>query len=169
MHTKRQGNDCGDTIAIRQLNHDDVALMRALCTALGEAFNEVVTYTGNRPSADYLLRLLGGDSFIALAALNGGAVIGGIAAYELRKFEQERSEIYIYDLAVAAEHRRKGVATALIKELKKIAAARGAYVMFVQADTGVEDKPAIALYTKLGAREEVLHFDIAVEGDDDNS
>ncbi|MGI9404951.1 MAG: hypothetical protein ACR2O4_01155 [Hyphomicrobiaceae bacterium] len=36
-------------------------------------------------------------------------VIGGLVAYELKKFEQERSEIYIYDLAVAAEHRRKGV------------------------------------------------------------
>jgi len=34
----------------------------------------------------------------------------------------------------------------------------------VQADTGVEDEPAIALYTKLGTREAVLHFDIPVPG-----
>jgi len=33
-------------------------------------------------------------------------------------------------------------------------------VIFVQADLG--DAPAIALYTKLGAREDVLHFDIPV-------
>jgi len=52
----------------------------------------------------------------------------------------------------------------LIQELQKIAAARSAYVIFVQADIG--DEPAIALYTKLGVREEVLHFDIAVAGDD---
>jgi hypothetical protein len=38
--------------------------------------------------------------------------------------------------------------------------ARGAYVVFVQADLG--DDAAIALYTKLGRRESVLHFDIAV-------
>ncbi|MGH8168420.1 MAG: GNAT family N-acetyltransferase, partial [Woeseiaceae bacterium] len=82
-----------------------------------------------------------------------------LAAYELIKFEQERSEIYIYDLAVAAAHRRQGIATALITELGKIAAARGAYVVFVQADLG--DTPAINLYTKLGTREDVLHFDIA--------
>lgn len=92
--------------------------------------------------------------------MEGDAVIGGIAAYELRKFEQQRSEIYIYDLAVAETHRRQGIATALVSELKKIAAARGAYVMFVQAD--VDDAPAIALYTKLGIREDVLHFDITV-------
>ncbi len=85
---------------------------------------------------------------------------GGLAAYELKKFEQPRSELYIYDLAVAAAHRRQGIATALIHALQKIAAARGAYVIFVQADAG--DEPAVALYSKLGSREEVLHFDIAV-------
>jgi aminoglycoside 3-N-acetyltransferase I len=36
-------------------------------------------------------------------------------------------------------------------------------VIFVQADTGMEDAGTIALYTKLGKREHVLHFDIAVE------
>ncbi|MEN8160361.1 MAG: GNAT family N-acetyltransferase, partial [Myxococcota bacterium] len=99
--------------------------------------------------------------FIALAAVKGGEVAGGPAAYELRKFEQERSEVYIYDLAVAAAQRREGIATALILALKEIAAGRGAYVLFVQADAG--DAPAVALYTKLGIREDVLHFDIAVE------
>jgi aminoglycoside 3-N-acetyltransferase I len=134
--------------------------MQAMLTMFGEAFDEVETYTRARPSAAYLGRLLGSDCFIALAALKGAEVVGGIAAYELRKFEQERSEIYIYDLAVAAAHRRQGIATALILELKKIALARGAHVIFVQAD--LNDALAIALYTKLGAREDVLHFDIAV-------
>jgi len=77
----------------------------------------------------------------------------------LPKFEQERSEVYIYDLAVADAHRREGIATALIMALKNVAASRGAYMIFVQADIG--DDPAIALYTKLGIREDVLHFDIA--------
>ncbi len=147
---------------IRQLTSDDIPLMEALSQAFGEAFDDVATYTGHRPDADYLRRLLAGDSFIALAALQDGHVVGGIAAYELRKFEQARSEIYIYDLAVSAAHRRKGIATALIEELKIVAAARRASVIFVQADTGVEDEPAIALYTKLGTREDVLHFDIPV-------
>jgi aminoglycoside 3-N-acetyltransferase I len=137
--------------------------MEALSATFGEAFHQVETYTGNRPRADYLRRLLGGDSFIALAALKNGHVVGGLAAYELKKFEQERSEIYIYDLAVATAHRREGLATALIEALKQVAARRGASVIFVQADTAAEDGPAIALYTKLGVREDVLHFDIAVE------
>lgn len=68
---------------------------------------------------------------------------------------------------MAAAHRRKGIATALVRELKQIAAVRGAYVIFVQADLG--DDPAIELYTKLGIREDVLHFDIAVERGNENT
>jgi aminoglycoside 3-N-acetyltransferase I len=146
---------------IRTLGPDDVALLESLLTTFGEAFGEVEAYGGGaRPSASYLRRLLGRDHFIALTASKDGEVVGGIAAYELHKFEQERSEIYLYDLAVAAAHRRQGIATALIRELEKIAAARGAHVIFVQADAG--DEPAIALYTRLGTPESVLHFDIPI-------
>jgi aminoglycoside 3-N-acetyltransferase I len=65
-------------------------------------------------------------------------------------------------------HRRgasaRGIATALIGELKRVVAARGVYVVFVQADAG--DDAAIALYSKLGVREDVHHFDIGLTGDD---
>jgi aminoglycoside 3-N-acetyltransferase I len=151
------------SVDIRQLTQNDISLMEDLLGMFGEVFDEMPTYTGKRPGRDYLQRLLGGNSFIALVALKKDVVVGGIAAYELKKFEQERSEIYIYDMAVAAGHRREGIATALIQKLKAVAADRGAYVIFVQADTGIEDEPAIALYTKLGKREDVLHFDIPVD------
>ncbi|WP_026076133.1 AAC(3)-I family aminoglycoside N-acetyltransferase [Noviherbaspirillum massiliense] len=150
------------SLRVHQIKPDEVALMEALSSTFGDAFADVETYTGYRPRPDYLRRLLESEYFIALAALKNGQVVGGLAAYELKKFEQERSEIYIYDLAVAKQHRREGIATALIEGLKKIAQSRGAYVIFVQADTAVEDAPAIALYTKLGVREDVLHFDIPV-------
>lgn len=146
------------SFTIHALTSADVDRMRALLKVFGEAFEDTPTYCGAQPSAAYLERLLGSEHFIALAALEGDEVVGGLAAYELKKFEQERSEIYIYDLAVAEAHRRRGVATALIDELKRIAATRGAWVIFVQADQG--DDPAIALYTKFGEREDVLHFDI---------
>ena len=96
---------------------------------------------------------------IVLVGESGREVVGGLVAYQLDKFEQARSEIYIYDLAVAEPWRRQGVATALIEELRRIARERGAWVIYVQGDYG--DDPALALYDKLGMREEVLHFDIA--------
>ena len=133
--------------------------MDGMLTVFGEAFDEVETYSAKRPGAKYLAQLLGNDNFLALVAISEGVVVGGLAAYVLPKFEQQRSEMYIYDLAVAEPHRRKGIATALIEELKEIALTRGVYVIFVQADRG--DDPAIELYSKLGIREDVLHFDIS--------
>ena len=150
---------------IQRISPADISLMESLLDTFGEAFDEQETYCSNRPTTNYLEQLLSSDYFIALAALKGKQVIGGIAAYELKKFEQARSEIYIYDLAVALPERRKGVATALISGLEAIAKQRGAYVVFVQADVG--DDPAISLYSKLGMREEVLHFDIAVKTSND--
>jgi aminoglycoside 3-N-acetyltransferase I len=149
------------TYACRKLEPGDVATLKALLAVFGDAFGEVQTYGGAIPGDDYLRKLLGKPHFIALVASAEGAVVGGLAAYELEKFEQARSEIYIYDLAVQQAHRRAGVATALIRELQRIAKARGAYVIFVQAD--LQDTPAIRLYESLGTREDVHHFDIPVE------
>jgi aminoglycoside 3-N-acetyltransferase I len=145
--------------SVRRLGAGDLGTMRDLLRVFGDAFGEPETYGSKQPPDTYLQRLLTDPYFVALVAIDQGEVTGGLAAYELVKFEQERSEFYIYDLAVREDRRRRGVATALIEELKHIAAAAGAWVIFVQAD--YVDDPAVALYTKLGAREEVLHFDIA--------
>ena len=146
--------------SVQRLRPGDIALMHGLLTMFGEVFEEPETYGRARPSDAYLRHLLGREEFIALAAIKDGAVIGGLAAYELSKFEQERSEIFIYDLAVAAGHRREGVATALIEETKAIAAIRKAWAVLVQAET--DNVPAIALYAKMGSREEAAHFEIPV-------
>ncbi len=148
-------------VTFRRLAPEDVPLLRKLNTLFGDAFAEPETYTAEPPSDAYLKALLAKEHIIVVVALEGEEVLGGLVAYELDKFERMRRELYIYDLAVEAGHRRRHIATALIEHLRGIAAQRGAWVIFVQADHG--DGPAIALYESLGAREEVLHFDIAVE------
>lgn len=148
------------TYSYSQLTPQDVPLMKDLLAMFGEAFEDVPTYQGAVPDDDYLAALLAKPHFIALAARSGNDVVGGLAAYVLDKFERDRREIYIYDLAVAMAHRRQGLATALIKRLIEIAEERRAYVIFVQADRG--DEPAMKLYESLGTREDVHHFDIGV-------
>ena len=93
-------------VDVRVLGGEDIAPMRAMLSMFGRAFGEARTFTALQPDDAYLGRLLASSTFIAVAALSEGEVIGGIAAY-------------------------------------------------------YEDEPASALYTKLGIREDVLHFDIA--------
>lgn len=151
--------DRGFTVA--RLGPDDLPRFRAMNRLFGEVFDDRESYAAHPPDDRYAGALLARPDTVLLVAEAGGETVGALAAYVLPKFEQARSEIYLYDLAVAEPWRRRGVATALIDEVRRIAREIGAWVIYVQADTGAEDAAAIALYDKLGTRENVLHFDIA--------
>lgn len=143
---------------LRVLTPGDAPVLQAMLGVFADAFEDPQTYTAAPPDSAYHEALLASPTFIAVAALEGDTVVGALTAYELAKFEARRKEIYIYDLAVALSHRRRGIATALIRKLQALATQRGAGVVFVQAHRS--DDPAVALYSKLGTREDVLHFDI---------
>jgi aminoglycoside 3-N-acetyltransferase I len=143
---------------IRILGPADIAAVRGLLAVFAEAFEDQDTYAGRQPDDAYLGRLLGRPHVIVVCAQKADAVVGGLVAYQLDKLEQDRREIYIYDLAVAAGHRRRGIATAMIDVLRAEAGRRDAWVVFVQAD--LVDGPAIALYERFGTRETAHHFDI---------
>jgi aminoglycoside 3-N-acetyltransferase I len=148
-------------VNLTHLTPNDVELLRQLNQMFGEVFADADSFHKKPPSDAYLTSLLQQSTFIALAALVEHKVVGGLVAYELRKFEQERSEVYIYDLAVSESHQRQGIATALIRKLQDIVRPRGAYVIFVQADK--PDDGAIAFYRSLtDHQEDVFHFDIKV-------
>ncbi|HEV8693453.1 MAG TPA: AAC(3)-I family aminoglycoside N-acetyltransferase [Lysobacter sp.] len=145
---------------IHRLTSDDVGLLRQLNAVFAVAFGDTHSYADAPADDDYCRQTLSKEHVIVLVSLAGTTVVGGLVAYELDKLERARREIYIYDLAVAESHCRQGIATQLIERLRAIAQQRSAWVVFVQADRG--DGPAIALYEKLGVREEVLHFDLDV-------
>lgn len=136
----------------------DFSKLKDLLSVFADAFDDHDSYQTAIPSDEYLNKLLAREDFIPLVAVVDDKVVAGLAAYVLIKFEQERSEIYIYDLAVLEDYRRQGIATGLINKIREIAKDIGSYVIFVQADHG--DDPAIKLYESLGTREDVLHFDI---------
>jgi aminoglycoside 3-N-acetyltransferase I len=147
---------------IKRLTSSDTELCRQLLSIFQVAFEEEVN--SKSVSDEYLKSVLGMDTTIVLVATDSsGDVVGGILAYELRKINREQSEIYLYDLAVAEPHRRKGIATQLINELKSIGTDIGAGVIFVQADN--VDTEAVTLYTKLSSsiEKDITHFDIDVK------
>ncbi len=141
-----------------RLQSTDLHHLRQLNEVFSDAFEDPETHLTKKPNDLYLKNLLLKQDFIALAAIEDGEVLGGLVAYVLEKYEQARSEIYIYDLAVAEPFRRRGIAKSLIQYLKKLAKEIGVWVIFVQADQ--EDTPAIRLYESYGKKEEPFHFDI---------
>jgi aminoglycoside 3-N-acetyltransferase I len=144
----------------KQLGVGDTGAYKEMLRVFADAFKEPDTYVSKMPGDDYITSMLSKEHFVALVARSGSEVVGALAAYELQKFEQDRREMYIYDLSVAEAHRRKGVATTLVQELRRIAKERGVHVIYVQADR--EDEAAVRLYDSLGKREDVYHFDIEV-------
>lgn len=141
------------------LSPADIPLMRGMLETFANAFEDQKTYLDRQPSDAYLHDLLSKPHVVAICATMNEAVVGGLVAYQLDKFEQDRREFYIYDLAVRSDFRRQGIATAMIDTLRDETLRRDAYVIFVQAD--LDDAPAIALYDKIGAKETAHHFDIA--------
>ncbi len=148
--------------SVRVLGPADVGTLRSLLAVFADAFDDPERYLERQPSDSYLHDLLSGGMFLAIAAEAGTRVVGGLTGYVLPKFEQACREFYLYDLAVDHDHRRQGLATALIERLQTLAAERGFDGIFVQAHR--DDGPAIALYARLGVGEDVLHFDIAPAG-----
>ncbi|HMS09243.1 MAG TPA: GNAT family N-acetyltransferase, partial [Pyrinomonadaceae bacterium] len=121
--------------------------LQELLNVFAVAFEDHESYRSAVPSDEYLNGLLAREDFIPLVAIADGRVVGGLASYVLKKFEKERSEIYIYDLAVLEDYRRQHIATGLINKLREVAREIGAWVIYVQADHG--DDPAIKLYESL--------------------
>jgi aminoglycoside 3-N-acetyltransferase I len=85
-------------------------------------------------------------------------VIGGLTAYIIDQYYSEKPLVYIYDLAVLEEYRRRGIAKSLIKYFTDFCKEKGFEEVFVQADR--VDEEALSFYRSTGANveEDVIHF-----------
>lgn len=146
---------------VRRIGPGELAGYRAMNAVFSDVFEEPEHYSDHKPDDAYCDAWLANPNNVGIIAEDEGQAIGALAGYILPKFEQARSEGYIYDLAVCESHRRRGVATALIDEMRRVAREAGAWTVYVQADVFEEDEPARALYRKLSHQEIMAHhFDI---------
>ena len=92
--------------------------------------------------------LLAEERTIFLVAFDGRDPVGFLLAYELLRRRGDRSQLFVYEVGVDDGRRRRGVATALFRELGGIARARGIRHGFVLSNEANE--AAMELYRSLG-------------------
>lgn len=99
------------------------------------------------------------DALLVVARWEG-VVCGFLSAYRLPRFDGLGSEVQLYEIGTHEDFRRRGVATALIAEVKRWATEVGASNVWVLTEVendpaqglyaatgGVRDEPAVAMFT----------------------
>jgi len=125
---------------IKQLTENDLSTFTSLIDLFNTVFEEEHPSIGSTTNS---LKLLNNKNFIALVALAGDMVAGGLTAYELPKYYSDSSEMFIYDL--------------LIQSLKEYCIEHGIKELFVMAHE--EDTHAIEFYRSTGGKsEKVVNF-----------
>jgi aminoglycoside 3-N-acetyltransferase I len=118
-------------VSVRRLGPGDEAVVRRLAEDA-------------EPRSD----LLAEERTIFLVAFDGHDPVGFLLAYELLRRRGDRSQLFVYEVGVDEERRRRGVATALFRELSRIARARGIARGFVV--TNEANEAAMELYRSVG-------------------
>ena len=91
---------------------------------------------------------LGQNHNILLVSTLEGSPVGFGVGYLLERVDEERPMLFFYELEVAEAHRRCGIGTQLVEEMKAVAQAHKVRKLWVQTDP--ENGPANALYRKAG-------------------
>lgn len=99
--------------------------------------------------------LLYDERTIFLVAFEDGEPIGFAFGYVLPRRHGKRTTLFVYEVEVDAQHRRRGVATQL---MRRLASEAGADESFVLTEPG--NDPANALYRSLGGtRSDAVQWD----------
>ncbi|HEX9426644.1 MAG TPA: GNAT family N-acetyltransferase [Candidatus Polarisedimenticolia bacterium] len=131
-------------VHMRRLTYGDRGLARNLFAMMAAVFAEECGHLTD----GYLDALLAREDFWGIAAFIRDEIVGGVTAHTLPMTRTESSELFIYDIAVRSDQRRKGIGRQLMLALREAAAAAGIRTLFVPADN--DDANALDFYRALG-------------------
>src|SRR5918911_794333 len=127
-------------LKVRQLERGDAA----------EACALVKSFAAKDVSVEYMERFLSNPLNYLIVAEANGEVAGFLLAHALPRLKQDSYKMFIYEIDVAEPHRRKGVGTALISEVRRIVRKEKMLNAFVF--TSYSNKGAVEFYKKTGGR-----------------
>lgn len=110
----------------------------------GEAFDDPVV-------ADSTRRFLADERHLLLLGYLDDRPAGFVSAVEMFHPDKERPEVFLNEIGVMESAQRRGVARALVEELKRHARERGCQSMWVTTDD--DNDPAKRLFGTTGGRQ----------------
>jgi aminoglycoside 3-N-acetyltransferase I len=122
---------------VRKLGPEDAPAAQALVRAFHES----------AVSRVYLSGLLSNPTNLLLVAEAGGEAVGFVWAHWLGRLTEERERLFLYEIEVAPEHRRRGVGTQLMHAVLLEARSRGSVVFLLTNRSNAE---AVSFYKQLG-------------------
>jgi aminoglycoside 3-N-acetyltransferase I len=138
------GHRDGPGIEVRRLVAGDESVAKHVFVMMAHEFGEPT----EELSDAQVKALLSDGRFWVMAAVVGDEVVGGTTAHTIPMTHRAGSGLFVYDLAVRADHRRRGVGRALMRELQAQAATLSINELFVLADN--DDEHALDFYRGLG-------------------
>lgn len=126
------------TLAIERLGPTDTPRARGNCALFWDM----------SASGENLAEFLADPSCILLVAELDGEPAGQIIGHILKRWDSKGPMLFLYSIDVVEHHRRKGVASELIRELHRIGKETGCATSFVL--TSEANTPAMKLYQAIG-------------------
>lgn len=147
---------------IKKLEKEDALIFQQLVLVFREEFEMNFQPL---PGISHLAKLLSDPAFMVFVALHEDEVIGGLTAYELRSYHTESAEVFIYDLAVKQQFKRKGAGSRLMAAVRQYCGTNKISGLFVSGHE--EDSHAIHFYEANGGiPEKVMHFNFSIKTND---
>jgi ribosomal protein S18 acetylase RimI-like enzyme len=101
------------------------------------------------PTAAWIAKFLSSEGHHLLVALDAdGDPVGFVSGVETTH-PDKGTEMFLYELSVDPDHRKRGIGRALVEALAELARARGCYGMWV--GTEPNNAAALATYRAAGA------------------
>jgi ribosomal protein S18 acetylase RimI-like enzyme len=100
------------------------------------------------PTAEYLARFLSRPDNVFVVATMDGVPVGFLLAYLIDRADRDQQMMFLYEIGVAELHRRRGVGTQMITQLKGLCSAQNVMKMWVP--TGRSNVAATRLYARTG-------------------